>query len=60
MRRPNSFAGLDNTTYGIENGVNLNFQHGRMRVVLAAVSGYYVFGAEDNILRILAVRRLRR
>ena len=55
MRLPNSFAGLDGTANGLENGFNLNFQHRGMGAVSTTVSGYHVGGAENNVL---AIRRL--
>jgi hypothetical protein len=58
MRLLNSSVGLDDTTYGFEHGFNLNFQHGRMGAVLAAVSGYDVWSAENNVLAILGTRGL--
>jgi hypothetical protein len=51
---------LDDSTYGFENGFDLNFKHGRMCAVLAAVSGYNIGSAENNVLRIPAIRRLGR
>jgi hypothetical protein len=50
MRLSNSFAGLDDTVYGFEYGVDLNFQHGRVRAVLATVSGDHVRSSENNVL----------
>jgi hypothetical protein len=52
--------GLDDTTNGFENGCDLNLQHGRMRAVFAAVRGDRVRSAKNNVLGMLAIRRLCR